>query len=129
MQHPLLSVLGFSLLMTSTGELDQSFGVEGKVIDGFFGNTDIASHVLIDASNKILIGGSASKMNLSDHSAMARYNEDGSADKSFGEGGKVATQKIGESTYMDGGIHGMVLQSNGKIVTCGRANRANATGF
>ena len=129
MQHPILTLLGFSLFITSTGELDQSFGVGGRVVDGFFGNTDIASYVLIDANNKILIGGSASKLNPSDHAALARYNNDGSADKSFGNNGKVATHKIGEGTFLNDGIHGMVLQSTGKIVTCGRANRASASGF
>jgi len=128
MQYPAFA-LAFSLALAFSGDLDQSFGGDGKILNDFFGYTDVARNVLIDAHNKILISGGATKTSHIDHFALARYNDDGSLDASFGANGKVTTRKIADNKYLDGGIEGMGLQSNNKIVVCGRAYYAAVSGI
>lgn len=108
------------LSIAKSGDLDQSFGQGGKIITDFFGRTDVGKNLLIDSNKKILISGSATKNSTSDHFALARYNEDGTLDTSFDTDGKVTTSKIAENKYVAEGIDGVALQSDGKIVACGR---------
>jgi uncharacterized delta-60 repeat protein len=129
MHNLAFAALAFSVGLASSGDLDTSFGKEGKVTNDFFGLTDVARNIIIDKNNKILISGGATKKNLNDHFAMARYHEDGSLDLSFGKKGKVTTGKIADNKYVDGGIEGMGLQSDGKIIACGRANTLSARGL
>lgn len=124
-----LAMLSFSVALASSGDLDQSFGGDGKILNDFFGFTDVARNVIIDSNNKILLAGGATKKSLNDHFAMARYNDDGSLDLSFGRNGKVAIGKVADNKYLDGGIEGLGLQSNGKIIACGRAAFAPYTGL
>lgn len=129
MHNLAFATLAFSMALASSGDLDQSFGGDGKIINDFFGLTDVARNVIIDSNNKILISGGATKKSLNDHFAMARYNDDGSLDLSFGKKGKVTTGKVADNKYLDGGIEGIGLQSDGKIIACGRAAFASASGL
>lgn len=100
------------------GSLDTTFGKKGKVLtaintgkgDEYF---DYAADVVIDADGKILVAGSTSDDEASE-SAVVRYNENGSLDKSFGEGGKALVDLGGNDS-----AEAMALQPDGKIVLTG----------
>jgi uncharacterized delta-60 repeat protein len=84
------------------GSLDEDFGEGGKVSTSFSEDADTAYAMLIQADGKIIVAGDAqggtSETGLD--FALARYNEDGSLDEDFGEGGKVTTP-ISESSARD----------------------------
>ncbi|GAB3710182.1 hypothetical protein GCM10028861_02820 [Flavobacterium koreense] len=82
---------GFSIIRLDTnGNLDPTFGVGGKVMTVFSsGNQSEIRCVEIDVNNKILVGGT--RVNGTQNIALARYNNDGSLDNTFGIGGKVET--------------------------------------
>jgi uncharacterized delta-60 repeat protein len=73
------------------GTLDTTFGTGGKVLTDFAGGTDAARALLIQADDKIVVGGEASLGASGLDFALARYNSDGSLDAGFGTGGKVST--------------------------------------
>src|SRR3990172_9413959 len=75
--------------LASPGDLDENFGRGGKIITDFFGRTDAAKNLIIDANGKILISGSATKDHISDHFALARYDSNGVLDATFDADGKV----------------------------------------
>ena len=62
------------------------------------------------------MGGDAFTENLGDF-AVARFNTDGTLDKTFGESGKVTTDFYGDFD----GIDAIALQPDGKIVALGQA--------
>jgi uncharacterized delta-60 repeat protein len=84
------------------GSLDEDFGEGGKVSTSFSEDADTAYAMLIQEDGKIIVAGDAqggtSETGLD--FALARYNEDGSLDDDFGEGGKVMTA-ISESSSRD----------------------------
>jgi uncharacterized delta-60 repeat protein len=86
--------LDFGLIrLNRNGSLDEGFGDGGKVVTSFSDDADTAYAMLIQEDGKIVVGGDAqggtSETGLD--FALARYNEDGSLDEDFGEGGKVMT--------------------------------------
>jgi len=96
-----------------TGELDATFGDGGVVTTTFTGGSAYAADVAIDKLNRIVVVGAAPpKRGASRVPTVARYNEDGSLDTGFGNGG-IAAIPFGR----DGGYaNALVLQSDGKIV-------------
>jgi uncharacterized delta-60 repeat protein len=106
--------------LLSAGDLDPTFGTGGQVQTDFPPNTTAAAAaVAVQPDGKILAGGSAnvgSNFNI----VLARYKPDGSLDPSFGTSGRVITHSAG-------GIAGIVLQPDGKIVTFGQG--ASPTAF
>jgi uncharacterized delta-60 repeat protein len=94
----------------AAGELDPSFGSDGKVVTGGLG---FALAVAIEPNGKIVAAGQTG----GDFS-LARYNRDGSLDPSFGSGGKVLTDFGGGSSAS---AHGVALQPDGKIVAAGHS--------
>ena len=75
------------------GDLDPTFGTDGKILTDFDHSTDIAYAVAIQADGKLVVVGTTYRDNdFSDEDfAVARYNPDGTLDKTFGVGGKVQT--------------------------------------
>lgn len=71
--------------------------------------------VAVQADGKIVVGGWAGDNEGVADFALARYNADGSLDKSFGKDGKIVTE-IGTSTDI---IYDLAIQSDGKIVAVG----------
>ena len=73
------------------GDLDPTFGTDGKVLTDFDHSTDIANAVAIQADGKLVVVGTIYQDNdFSDEDfAVARYNPDGTLDETFGVGGKV----------------------------------------
>jgi uncharacterized delta-60 repeat protein len=101
--------------MHPDGSLDNSFDGDGILTTDFFGNTDEAHAVAIQAG-KIVVAGFAQVNGFNYDFALARYNPNGSLDNSFGGGdGKATTDFFGG----DDGALSMVLQPDGKIVAAG----------
>lgn len=99
------------------GSLDQSFGNGGKVISDFFGSDDQGLSLLRQSDGKLLVAGMAiNPQSFESEFALARYNPDGTADESFGKGGRTST------AFEEGsGISSIALQADGKIVAAGFA--------
>ncbi|MBC7908990.1 MAG: VCBS repeat-containing protein [Pyrinomonadaceae bacterium] len=101
----------------AAGELDMSFGNQGKVFTDFSEMPDTIYDMVIQPDGKIVaVGVNTYVNNVSETNfAIARYNADGSLDTSFGTGGKVSTDfnNTGDIAY------GVALQPDGKIVVVG----------
>ncbi|MGF1472591.1 MAG: hypothetical protein ACFB50_12750 [Rubrobacteraceae bacterium] len=116
------STLRFALARYNTdGSLDTSFGDDGTVTTDIRGSLDSAANaVALQPDGKIIAAGFAiPSLDVDDREfALARYDEDGTLDNSFGSGGTVTTDisGAGESEAKD-----VILQPNGKIVTAGYA--------
>jgi uncharacterized delta-60 repeat protein len=103
------------------GSLDSSFDGDGRVTTDFSGGGDSAYAVVIQPDGKILAVGVSTGLKSSDV-AMVRYHSDGSLDSSFGVGGKILVDLFGG----DDAAFGVVLQTDGKIIVVGSAERANS---
>jgi uncharacterized delta-60 repeat protein len=107
-------LLSHSSLSAQAGALDLSFSGDGKVITDFYGEPDGGHAVAIQPDGKILAGGAATQNNISLF-ALARYNDDGSLDTSFGSGGHIETEFQGASAS----ALAIALQPDGKIILAG----------
>ncbi len=111
------TVSDFALAGYNTdGSLDASFGVGGKVITDYGGQSAGANSVAIQSDGKIVVAGSAGNGSNSDF-AVTRYNPDGTLDTGFGAGGKVMTPILS----LDDVITSVAIQGNGKILAAGIA--------
>jgi uncharacterized delta-60 repeat protein len=110
----------FALVRYNTdGSLDNTFGVNGKVVTPMGAGDDAIAAILIQSDGKIVAAGDADTTSLGSGVfviALARYDDTGALDATFGTGGKVFTA-IG--TVNDRG-DAAALQSDGKIVVAGR---------
>lgn len=98
----------------ANGQLDLSFGKEGKVITAVGNSNDYAKSIALQADGKIVVaGGSYNGLNYD--FALVRYNENGLLDNTFGLNGKVTTD-IGNSN--DNG-ESVAIDADGKIVLTG----------
>ncbi len=88
------------------GNLDTTFGVNGKTTAKFSLNEHKATDSFIQPDRKIVVVGNTTYSML-----VARFNEDGSFDTNFGDNGKVTISNQPE-VY----VESAVLQSDGKIV-------------
>jgi uncharacterized delta-60 repeat protein len=109
---------------TATGALDGSFGSGGKVTTSFSPGLDEALGVALQPDGKIVAGGLASP--AGDDFALARYNQSGSLDASFGSGGKVTTD-VTPGRFDVG--RSVALQPDGKIVLAGLTEGASPEDF
>jgi uncharacterized delta-60 repeat protein len=96
------------------GALDATFGTAGKVTTDFGPGASGASAVAIQPDGKIVAAGSTAPLGFCCQFALARYDEDGNLDTSFGSGGMVTTAFSGNS-----GASAVVIQADGKIVAAG----------
>src|SRR5947208_12176902 len=101
------------------GDLDPTFGTDGKVLTDFARSTDIANAVAIQADGKLVVVGTTYINNdyTGEDFAVARYNPNGSLDLTFGVGGKVQTDFPGLAAVASS----VVIQPDGKIVVAGGA--------
>ena len=105
------------------GDLDPTFGVNGKVVTDFNASTDWLSRIAVQPDGKIVAVGDT---HPSHRGALARYNPDGTLDPTFGSGGKVITvSSVRESAS------GLLLLPDGKIITSGSIDlpSSNDTSF
>lgn len=103
--------------LNMNGTLDTSFGIGGKVQTTFFGEQSNANSIVIQPDGKIILGGWTNNVPFGYDFALIRYNSNGSLDTTFGVNGKVVT--IVSNFYSDS-ISKIILQSDGKIIACGR---------
>src|SRR5688572_12133891 len=105
---------------TQPGELDPSFGVNGIVISDF-GVYTYYTATVVQSDGKIVVAG----YTFSDNARMivARYNSDGSLDKSFSDDGKLITDYFSSA-------NSVINQHDGKIVVAasGGISRYNTNG-
>lgn len=94
------------------GSLDASFGINGHITlsNSIFGYAMIIKSIQIQTDNKIIIGGTNSK--------VIRLNEDGSIDSSFGTNGIVNLINI---------TNDIAIQDDNKIILVGQNNNSVVT--
>ncbi|MGH7175927.1 MAG: delta-60 repeat domain-containing protein, partial [Tepidisphaeraceae bacterium] len=102
------------------GTPDTSFGGgTGRVLTHFGGSNDYsgANAVVIQPDGKIVVaGGTAGNITVHYNFAVARYNSDGSLDKTFDGDGKTS---ISFGVFSGAQAHAVALQRDGKIVLAG----------
>src|SRR5215471_14524786 len=121
---PLFTFAGnFELVRyNSNGSLDTSFG-NGGIVTTTFPEGSYAFDVALQADGKIIAAGTVFvDFNPGESSdtdfALARYNQDGTPDATFGNGGQVSTDFLG----LEDDAFSVLIQSDGKIVAVGSAN-------
>ncbi len=100
---------GFIARYNINGSLDSTFGL-GGIAPSPHNDYDFFYAVQIQTDGKIIAGGPA----FGDGIILARYNESGSIDTTFGDIGYITTQI---STYT--GASSLILQNDGKILVGG----------
>jgi uncharacterized delta-60 repeat protein len=99
------------------GQLDTSFGGDGRVITNFTAGRDVAFGVAIQADRKVVVVGTSNYRGADARVALARYDENGSLDPTFSGDGRVGTNF---SSAWDGAFD-VAIQADGKIVVAGEA--------
>lgn len=115
----LLSLAGLAITTAASaqvGELDTSFGGDGRVATDVTARGDTATSVAVQPDGKIVVAGGAG-WNKNPRFLLLRYNADGALDTSFGGDGKVTTDFGGA----EDAAWGVVIQADGKIVAAGDA--------
>jgi uncharacterized delta-60 repeat protein len=98
------------------GTLDRQFGAGGKVTTDFFGDSDGANALVLQADGKLVAAGPAFTGGGSNPDfALARYTPSGHLDKGFGTEGKVTTDFAGNHDIATA----LVVQPDGKLVAAG----------
>jgi uncharacterized delta-60 repeat protein len=105
----------FALVRYDTnGDLDNTFGVNGKVITPMGAGNDMAYSLAMQSGWSIVVGGVAH--NGSDYDfAVSRYTPDGVLDSTFGTHGKEITDISGDKDF----IWSVVVQADDKILAGG----------
>jgi uncharacterized delta-60 repeat protein len=110
-----VSVLLFSAAgqtaRAADGDLDPTFGIDGKVVTDFSSSTDWLSRIAVQPDGKIVAVGDT---HPSHRGALARYNPDGTLDPTFGDGGKVITVATVRQS-----ASGLLILPDGKIMISG----------
>ncbi len=109
----------------SDGSLDATFGKGGKVIADVTEGFDNVSDIALQQDGKIVaVGTMAILGDLFDSvsTIVLRYLPDGSLDKSFGNNGFTANKLPNNAA-----LKAVVIQSDDKIVTCGKVDDETGT--
>jgi uncharacterized delta-60 repeat protein len=102
------------------GQLDRSFGTGGKATVGFStSGFDQLSAIALQPDGRIVLAGRANSGRSDSPFALARLNNDGSLDTTFGKGGKLTTNFLGNRNQ----ANDLVIQPDGKIIAAGWATR------
>ena len=118
----------------SDGSLDTSFDGDGRLTTKLGLNSSQAISLALQSDGKIVVAGSSGFTNGLAF-AVARYNADGSLDKSFDENGKVITpfgnvdDFAFNSSVSISYETSIALQSDGKIVLAGHFQKNSGTDF
>jgi uncharacterized delta-60 repeat protein len=111
----LLVVLPAGRARAAPGDLDTTFGGDGRVITNIGKGIDAPEDVAIQANGKIVAVGRASTPRGSVRFALARYRTNGSLDPTFGGDGLVFVDFAGRPNA----AFGVAIQQDGKIVAVG----------
>lgn len=101
------------------GTLDNTFGVGGKVTTNFGSATGAVIYSLAIQTDGRIIGAGYCGFGGFGHFALARYNNDGSLDNSFGSGGKTTTVFGSNAGNASDKGYSVAIQTDGKIVMSG----------
>lgn len=116
-----VSSSGFALARyTQRGRLDRSFGRGGKVVTRFGGSSSLAhpAAAAIQPDGRIVVaGGAYTSAESPEKFALARYNPNGTLDRSFGNRGRVLTKVGGFGKA----AVALVVQPDGRLVVTGPA--------
>ena len=102
--------------LAANGALDTSFGTFGIVNQDFFGLSDDARTVGVQADGRIVVGGGAFISGQGTNLALARYNVNGTLDTTFDFDGKLvlaAQPSVFEET------RALAIQADGNIIALG----------
>jgi uncharacterized delta-60 repeat protein len=100
----------------TNGVLDKNFDRDGKLTRYFPASDGTFYAIAVQSDGKVVVAGRAKNLSDNYDFALARYNADGSLDRNFNRSGKQTTDFFGGSDY----VHGVAIQSDGKIVVAGR---------
>jgi uncharacterized delta-60 repeat protein len=106
--------------LNSNGTLDISFGNNGKAQISFSGNESFVQSMEVQNDGKIILGGYT--VSTTKDFALARLNNNGTLDTSFGTNGKVITTL--NSSYSDL-ITDLIIEPDGKIIAGGFTSSEN----
>ena len=119
-----------SSAQSAPGQLDTSFGTQGRAVVFFrndtrlgFGDNAEAYAVAVQPDGKIVAAGRAAVQETSGGFALARLNADGTPDAAFGNNGQVTTRVLGNNDE----AYAVKLQPDGKIVVAGTAYAGTGT--
>jgi uncharacterized delta-60 repeat protein len=101
---------------TTNGSLDTSFGKRGRVTTAFAAKSDDEAYAVASQADGKIIAAGLHKVGRHSEFALARYNTNGSLDRSFGKGGEVTTAFAGRRAEE---AHALAIQRDGKIVATG----------
>ena len=112
----LIKLLCCLLSFSQSGEIDTTFGIDGKVVTGFGTNNNTANATAFQTDGKFIVGGTYVSNRGDNDFALARYNSDGTLDTTFGSEGKVNTN-FGNNNYNY--INSIYVVPDGKIMVIG----------
>ena len=99
------------------GTLDRTFGDDGRVITDFLnGAADEADDMALQPDGKIVVVGYWAPSSSIFDFAVARYNTDGTLDRTFSRDGKIITDF---TTDTPDRAFGVAIQPDGKVVVAG----------
>lgn len=98
------------------GTLDATFFGDGMLTDSFSASSCSYHGVALQNDGKIVAAG-FTRVVFKDDFALARYEQNGVLDATFGNSGKVVTDFFGD----DDDVFAMTIQPDGKIVVAGSA--------
>ena len=124
-----LLLLPLNLMAQQAGDLDNTFGVGGKVLTDISGENDEGQDVALQPDGKIVVAGFSPIVAGAGlvQFAVARYLPDGSLDPGFGNGGVVLTS-FGSINAL---AQTVALQADGGIIAAGYTidNETGTGGF
>ena len=117
------------LKFTSDGKLDNAFSDNGHMMFDIDAGIDEGNQILLTDDNKIIIGGRSNHgvdigTVLFDYS-LAKFNDKGVLDKSFGGEGKVIT----DFGYRDDAINKLIPNNEKTFYAIGRASNGKDDDF
>ena len=107
----------------NNGSLDNSFGINGKVITPIGTMHDRSFNILVQQDDKFIVTGNIEN-GLDNDFALVRYNSNGSVDSLFGLNGVVITDYFGFNDY----AKSSTLQNDGKILVVGYNKHSSGFG-
>jgi uncharacterized delta-60 repeat protein len=112
----------FALVRFNTdGSLDNTFGINGAITTDF-GNGAIANAIALQADGKIVLAGLANTKTANEF-GIARYNNNGTPDTTFGKQGKLMTivpsRPMRNQYILNAIANSVALQADNKIVVSG----------
>jgi uncharacterized delta-60 repeat protein len=107
------------------GSLDNTFGDGGiaPFVD-IGGLDDVSRAIVIDASDRILVGGSAANATTNRDFAIVRYNVDGSVDSHYGVNGVALTDFVLNGLSGSDQIRGLLFDDKGRTIAGGVSFKA-----